>query len=124
MTLRVFPASKIGDTFDSCNIAHGPLKRCGSSGVHPLALDLRNVFRHGHAASTLKVGLASHMHINENSQDALNTFYPYYARYFLTHTPSHWPAQEIKRADYEERAAPHGAILVGSPQQIIDKNSV
>ena len=40
-----FPGSKIGDTFDSCNIAHGPLKRCGSSGVHPLALDLRNVFR-------------------------------------------------------------------------------
>ena len=31
-----FPGSKIGDTFDSCNIAHGPLKRCGSSGVHPL----------------------------------------------------------------------------------------
>ena len=40
-----FPGSKIGDTFDSCNIAHGPLKRGGSSGVHPLALDLRNVFR-------------------------------------------------------------------------------
>ena len=34
-----FPGSKIGDTFDSCNIGHGPLKRCGSSGVHPLALD-------------------------------------------------------------------------------------
>jgi hypothetical protein len=28
-----FPGSKIGDTFDSCNIGHGPLKRCGSSGV-------------------------------------------------------------------------------------------
>jgi alkanesulfonate monooxygenase SsuD/methylene tetrahydromethanopterin reductase-like flavin-dependent oxidoreductase (luciferase family) len=75
----------------------------------------------GHAANTLKVSLASHMHIKENSQDALNTFYPYYAGYFLTHTPSHWPAQAVKRADYEERAAPHGAILVGSPQQIIDK---
>ena len=30
-----FPGSKIGDTSDSCNIGHGPLKRCGSSGVHP-----------------------------------------------------------------------------------------
>ena len=28
---------------------------------------------------------------------------------------------EVTRADYDERAAPHGAIFVGSPQQIIDK---
>ena len=34
---------------------------------------------------------------------------------------SQYRAQEITRADYEERAAPHGAIFVGSPQQIIDK---
>ena len=110
--------------------------RAGALGL-PLALvnisippaklgPLPDLYRHtgmqaGHAANTLKVSLASHMHIKENSQDALNTFYPYYAGYFLTHTPSHWPAQAVKRADYEERAAPHGAILVGSPQQIIDK---
>ena len=60
------------------------------------------------------------MHINENSQDALDTFYPHYADYFYTHTPSQYRAQEVTRAEYEERAAPH-AIFVGSPQQIIDK---
>ena len=81
----------------------------------------RTGMQSGHGASTLKVSIATHMHIKENSQDALNTFYPYYAGYFFTHTPSHWRAQEITRADYEERAAPHGAIFVGSPQQIIDK---
>jgi len=75
----------------------------------------------GHAASALKVSIATHMHIKENSQDALNTFYPHYAGYFFTHTPSQYRAQEVTRADYEERAAPHGAIFVGSPQQIIDK---
>ena len=36
-----------------------------------------------HKASDLKVSLATHMHIQENSQDALNEFYPYYAAYFL-----------------------------------------
>ena len=46
-----FPGSKIGDTFDSCNIGHGPLKRCGSSGVHPLALDRGNVFRQSRESS-------------------------------------------------------------------------
>jgi probable LLM family oxidoreductase len=72
-------------------------------------------------AGTLKVSIATHMHIKDNSQDALNTFYPHYAGYFFTHTPSQYRAQEVTRADYEERAAPHGAIFVGSPQQIIDK---
>ena len=75
----------------------------------------------GHTASALKISLATHMYIRENSQDALNTFYPHYAGYFFTHTPSQYRAQEVTRADYEERAAPHGAIFVGSPQQIIDK---
>src|ERR1700738_1049473 len=27
-----FPGSKIGDTFDSCNIGHGPLKRADRAG--------------------------------------------------------------------------------------------
>jgi alkanesulfonate monooxygenase SsuD/methylene tetrahydromethanopterin reductase-like flavin-dependent oxidoreductase (luciferase family) len=88
----------------------------------PLAeLYRRSGLQAGHATDTLKVSIATHMHIKENSQDALNGFYPYYAGYFFTHTPSQYRAQEITRADYEERAAPLGAIFVGSPQQIIDK---
>jgi probable LLM family oxidoreductase len=110
--------------------------RAGTLGL-PLALanisippaklaPVADLYRHtgmqsGHATSTLKVSIATHMHIKENSQDALNAFYPHYADYFMTHTPSRYRAQEITRADYEERAAPHGAIFVGSPQQIIDK---
>ena len=93
-----------------------------STKLAPLAdLYRRSGMQAGHGADTLKVCIATHMHIRENSQDALRTFYPYYAGYFFSHTPSHWRALEITRADYEERAAPHGAIFVGSPQQIIDK---
>ena len=69
----------------------------------------------------MKVSLATHMHIQENSQDALNEFYPYYAAYFLTHTPSQYRAQQVTRADYDQRASQHGPIFVGSPQQIVDK---
>jgi len=75
----------------------------------------------GHDASALKVSLATHMYIGENSQAALDEFYPHYAGYFFTHTPSQYRAQKITRADYDGRAGPHGAIFVGSPQQIIDK---
>ena len=53
-----FPGSKIGDTFDSCNIGHGPLKRCGSSGVHPLALDS------GHPLALDKAGRGSELGSN------------------------------------------------------------
>ncbi len=75
----------------------------------------------GHDAGELRFSIATHMHVRENSQDALNEFYPYYAGYFRNHTPAHFRAQEITRADYEKRASPHGALFVGSPQQIIDK---
>jgi len=75
----------------------------------------------GHNASELKVSLATHMYVGDNSQDALDEFYPHYADYFFSHTPSKYRAQRIARSDYEERAGPHGAIFVGSPQQIIDK---
>jgi alkanesulfonate monooxygenase SsuD/methylene tetrahydromethanopterin reductase-like flavin-dependent oxidoreductase (luciferase family) len=75
----------------------------------------------GHTVSNLKVSVATHMYIRESSQEALDEFYPYYAAYFLTHTPSQYRAQQITRADYDARASQHGPIFVGSPQQIIDK---
>ena len=67
------------------------------------------------------MSLAAHLYVGETSQDALNEFYPRYASYFLTHTPSQYRAVEITRAEYDRRASPHGALFVGSPQQIIDK---
>lgn len=112
------------------------VERAGALGL-PLALanislpptrlaPMVELYRHagtraGHSASDLRVSLATHMYIRENSQDALNEFYPHYAAYFLTHTPSQYRAQPVTRADYDARASQHGAILVGSPQQIIDK---
>jgi alkanesulfonate monooxygenase SsuD/methylene tetrahydromethanopterin reductase-like flavin-dependent oxidoreductase (luciferase family) len=75
----------------------------------------------GHRAADLKVSVATHMYIRENSQDALDEFYPHYAAYFATHSASQYRAQPITRADYDARASRHGPIFVGSPQQIIDK---
>lgn len=75
----------------------------------------------GHDVSELKLSVASHLHVGDDSQDALNGFYPHYVGYFRNHTPAQYQAREITRADYEELAGPHGPLLVGSPQQIIDK---
>jgi alkanesulfonate monooxygenase SsuD/methylene tetrahydromethanopterin reductase-like flavin-dependent oxidoreductase (luciferase family) len=75
----------------------------------------------GHEASALKLSIASHLHVAENSQTARDEFYPYYSGYFRHHTPSQYRAREITRADYDALAAPQGALFVGSPQQIVDK---
>ena len=112
----VVRAGALGLSLALANISLPPAK------LAPLAdLYRRSGREAGHAAGALKVSIATHMHIRDNSQDALNAFYPHYAGYFFTHTPSQYRAQEITRAEYEERASPHGAIFVGSPQQIIDK---
>ena len=75
----------------------------------------------GHRAADLKVAVASHLHVQKNSQDAMDTFYPHYAGYFRNHTPDRYRAREISLSDYEQLASPEGALFVGSPQQIIDK---
>ncbi len=109
-------AGALGLPLALANISIAPAK------LAPLAdLYRSTALQAGHDAGRLKISIATHMHVRNNSQEALNAFYPHYADYFFTHTPSQYRAQRITRADYEERAGPHGAIFVGSPQQIVDK---
>jgi probable LLM family oxidoreductase len=75
----------------------------------------------GHRASDLKVAVATHVHVQKNSQEAMDTFYPYYAGYFRNHTPHQYRAREISRSVYEQLASREGPLFVGSPQQIVDK---
>lgn len=75
----------------------------------------------GHPASALKVGVTSHFHVEKDSQKALDNFYPYYSHYFGQMARSHGRAFNITRSDYDQLASLHGAVFVGSPQQIIDK---
>ena len=88
----------------------------------PLAELYRNTgVQAGHGAAALRLSIASHLHVAEDSQTARDEFYPYYSGYFRNHTPSQYRAREITRADYDALAAPQGALFVGSPQQIVDK---
>lgn len=77
----------------------------------------------GHDASRLRVSLAGHMHIQENSQAARETYFPYYAAYFEHHAPKRTYARSVPRDEYDTRAGPEGPVFVGSPQEIIDKIS-
>jgi alkanesulfonate monooxygenase SsuD/methylene tetrahydromethanopterin reductase-like flavin-dependent oxidoreductase (luciferase family) len=75
----------------------------------------------GHDGSTLKVAIATHVHVAKDSQTALDEFYPYYTAYFREHAPRANFIGEISRDVYKKRASTTGPIFVGSPQQIIDK---
>lgn len=109
-------AGALGLPLALANISMPPAKLAPLAGLYREA-----AARAGHDAKSLKISVATHMHIQNDSQAALDTFYPYYAGYFATHSASQYRAQQITRAAYDERAAVHGAIFVGSPQQIIDK---
>ena len=52
----------------------------------------------GHPARDLKVAVAAHLHVQRNSQDAMSTFYPYYADYFRNHSPDCYRARRAHRA--------------------------
>lgn len=75
----------------------------------------------GHDAGARKVAIATHGHVAENSQAALDEFYPYYSAYFHEHVARATYSGEVSRETYDERAAASGPIFVGSPQQIVDK---
>jgi probable LLM family oxidoreductase len=74
----------------------------------------------GHDAAKLRVGVTSHFYVEETSQGALDTFYPYYSRYIGDNMPAA-RGQRLPRDAFDAWAGPQGALIAGSPQQIIDK---
>jgi probable LLM family oxidoreductase len=74
----------------------------------------------GHHAQGLKVGINSHTYIAETSKKAADEFYPSYAE-VMTRIGKERGWQSMSREHYELMRSPQGSLLVGSPQQVIDK---
>jgi alkanesulfonate monooxygenase SsuD/methylene tetrahydromethanopterin reductase-like flavin-dependent oxidoreductase (luciferase family) len=72
-------------------------------------------------AERLRVGVAKHLYLARDSRTARDEFFPRYAGYIRSHSTSQYNRVEITREVFEERAAPGGALYVGSPQEIVDK---
>ena len=75
--------------------------------------------RHGHGAG-LRVGVTSHFYVEETSQGARDTFYPYYSGYIGNNMPSA-RGRALPRDAFEAWAGPNGALFAGSPQEVVDK---
>ena len=76
--------------------------------------------RAGHDPSRLAVGINSHAYVADTSQQAAEEFYPSYAeRMTRIGRERGWPP--TNRQQFDAMRSPGGALLVGSPQEIIDK---
>ncbi len=74
----------------------------------------------GHDLANMPVSINSHGHIADTSQQAADESYPYFAETMNQIGKERgWPA--TTRSHFENERGPHGAALVGSPQEIIDK---
>ena len=87
----------------------------------PLIKLYRDVGRRaGHAASQLRVSINSHGFLADDSNDAANTFFPSYAEAMTRIGRERgWPP--TTRRQFDASRSPRGALLVGDPQEVIDK---
>jgi probable LLM family oxidoreductase len=76
--------------------------------------------RAGHPPGTLAVSINSHAYVADSSQQAANEFFPPYAE-VMTRIGAErgWPP--TTRFQFEAMRSLHGALLVGGPQEVIDK---
>jgi probable LLM family oxidoreductase len=74
----------------------------------------------GHAQDDLQIGINSHTYIAETSQQARDEFYPPYSE-VMTRIGKERGWGGMSRADFDAATDPRAHLLVGSPQQVIDK---
>lgn len=74
----------------------------------------------GHDENTLQLAVHSHGYIADDSKQAADEYYAPYA-YVMSKLGRERGWSAMDRAHYESMRAPNGSLLVGSPQQVIDK---
>ena len=76
--------------------------------------------RAGHDLSKMQLSINSHTYIADDSQQAKDEFYPPYSE-VMNRIGRERGWQPGSRQQFEASTEPHGALLVGSPQQVVDK---
>jgi probable LLM family oxidoreductase len=76
--------------------------------------------RAGHLPDQLKVGVHMLGYVAENTQEAIDDFFPGYA-HTMTEIGKErgWP--KMTRASFDSQRGPQGALLVGDPDEVVEK---
>src|SRR5713226_9455853 len=73
-----------------------------------------------HSPEQLKVGVHSLGYVAATTQEAADDFFPGYARAVTDIGKERgWPA--VTRAGFDAQRGPHGALLIGSPDEVVEK---
>ncbi len=75
----------------------------------------------GHPAGTARVGITAHGHVGATSQGARDAMYPYFALGMRENNHQRGAGFDLPRHAFDAQATPGGGLLVGSPQEVIDK---
>jgi probable LLM family oxidoreductase len=76
--------------------------------------------RYGHPPDRLRVGVHSLGYVAPTTQQAVDDFFPGYARAFASVAKERgWPA--VTRADFDAQRTPEGALLVGNADEVVEK---
>ena len=76
--------------------------------------------RAGHSPDQLRVGVHALGYVAESTQEAVDDFFPGYARTFTKIGQERgWPP--VTRAHFEAVRGAHGALMVGNPQEVAEK---
>jgi probable LLM family oxidoreductase len=76
--------------------------------------------RAGHSPDRLKVGVHSLGYVAESTQEAVDDFYPGYARTMTEIGKERgWP--KMTRASFDSQRGTQGALLVGDPDEVVEK---
>ncbi len=76
--------------------------------------------RAGHLPEQLKVGVHALGYVADTTQKAIDDFFPGYARSFTEIGKERgWPP--VTRAHFDAQRSRHGALLVGNPEEIVEK---
>src|SRR5207253_4808619 len=76
--------------------------------------------RAGHPPERLKVGLHSLGYVADTTQQAADDFFPGYARAF-TDVGKERGWAPVTRAAFDAQRGPYGALLIGSPEEVVEK---
>jgi len=76
--------------------------------------------RFGHSPDQLRVGVHALGYVAPSTQEAVDDFFPGYARAIASVAKERgWPA--VTRADFNAQRTPQGALIVGEPDEVIEK---
>ena len=75
----------------------------------------------GHDPATLRTSINLHAYVGPTSQTARDTMYPYFAQGMMDNNHQRGRGLMLPRAAFDAQTSPASGLVVGSPQEVIDK---